>query len=221
MTTKTKATHNGTCQACGRKQAYTPRGIANHGYTTRWGFFSGTCAGSNHAPLELETAFNVTTVAAIREWADKQDAKAASEITTVTVKLRTRNDVGRIVEENVDFTKAEYVERFATKKYGDHENANEWTARDFDRRVEEFKNTLTRAARSARIDADALEALRDKVHGNELEAREVADAPKRTREYMASKRDAYTKQAELKKQGISSTVRSNRYGEVTISYVKP
>jgi hypothetical protein len=27
--------------------------LAKHGYTTRWGFFSGTCPGSDHQPYEL------------------------------------------------------------------------------------------------------------------------------------------------------------------------
>lgn len=216
-----KATHNGTCQACGRAQAYTRNGIAKHGYTTKWGYFAGTCPGSDHAPLELETAFNVQVVADIRAWADKQDAQAASEITTIRVTLKVRDESGYIRKEEKDYTKAEYVERFAKKKYGDLAEAAEWTARDFDRKVQDYRDALTRAAKSARKDADALEALRDKVHGKELASREIADAAKRTREYVATRRDGYTRQAELKEQGISATIRTNRYGEVTVSYVKP
>jgi hypothetical protein len=29
--------------------------LANHGYTVRWGFFSGTCTGSGHRPFETHT----------------------------------------------------------------------------------------------------------------------------------------------------------------------
>ena len=54
---KLKATHNGTCQACGRLQAHTPSGIARHGYTVSYGFFMGTCPASNHPPMELSHTF--------------------------------------------------------------------------------------------------------------------------------------------------------------------
>jgi hypothetical protein len=51
---KQKATHNGTCQWCGARQAVDPvtGTLAKHGYTVRWGFFSGVCRGSDHQPFE-------------------------------------------------------------------------------------------------------------------------------------------------------------------------
>lgn len=46
MTTSTDrtATHNGTCQACGRQHAVNVKSgkLAKHGYTVDWGFFNGT-----------------------------------------------------------------------------------------------------------------------------------------------------------------------------------
>jgi len=46
------ATHSGTCQICGSLQKL-PRGVlAKHGYTTKWGFFSGVCTGSDYKPFE-------------------------------------------------------------------------------------------------------------------------------------------------------------------------
>lgn len=60
-TTKTtsnrRATHNGTCQVCGSVQAVSAIDgtLAKHGYTTRWGFFSGTCSGSGWRPFEVAT----------------------------------------------------------------------------------------------------------------------------------------------------------------------
>ena len=48
-----KATHSGTCQICGRLQKLPSGRMAKHGYTTRWGFFEGTCPGSDHQPFEL------------------------------------------------------------------------------------------------------------------------------------------------------------------------
>lgn len=51
----TKHTHKGTCQICGSTQAVNNDSgmLAKHGYTTRWGFFSGTCSGSGHLPLQV------------------------------------------------------------------------------------------------------------------------------------------------------------------------
>jgi hypothetical protein len=47
-----KATHTGTCQVCGRGQKLPSGQLSKHGYTVEWGFFSGTCPGSNHLPFE-------------------------------------------------------------------------------------------------------------------------------------------------------------------------
>lgn len=53
----TRHTHRGHCQLCGAQQAVNNKTgrIAKHGYTTRWGFFSGTCAGSDNLPYEVST----------------------------------------------------------------------------------------------------------------------------------------------------------------------
>lgn len=48
-----RATHKGECQLCGRIQLLPKGALSTHGYTTRWGFFSGTCPGSRHQPFEL------------------------------------------------------------------------------------------------------------------------------------------------------------------------
>ena len=47
------ATHFGTCQICGRAQKLPGGKLSKHGYTVQWGFFSGTCPGSDHLPFEL------------------------------------------------------------------------------------------------------------------------------------------------------------------------
>lgn len=49
-----KATHAGTCQVCGRMSRLPGGVIAKHGYQLQ-GYFSGTCRGTGHPPLE-ETA---------------------------------------------------------------------------------------------------------------------------------------------------------------------
>jgi hypothetical protein len=48
-----KATHFGTCQVCRAVQKLPNGKLAKHGYTTRYGFFSGTCFGSDFLPLEI------------------------------------------------------------------------------------------------------------------------------------------------------------------------
>jgi hypothetical protein len=52
-TTKNKATHSGSCQACGAQQKLPGGVLAKHGYTTKWGFFSGTCQGSGYKAFEV------------------------------------------------------------------------------------------------------------------------------------------------------------------------
>lgn len=49
------ATHNGTCQVCGAVQAAAnaTSKLAQHGYTTKWGFFHGVCQGAKALPFEL------------------------------------------------------------------------------------------------------------------------------------------------------------------------
>lgn len=49
-----KATHKGTCQICGRQhKVNTNTGmLAKHGYTIDFGWFNGTCTGSDNLPYE-------------------------------------------------------------------------------------------------------------------------------------------------------------------------
>lgn len=76
-----KATHTGTCQVCGAEQKLPGGTLSLHGYTVRWGFFSGTCRGAGHLPFELskdliESAIaNAQAIAAgLRQGADALDA---------------------------------------------------------------------------------------------------------------------------------------------------
>lgn len=49
-----KATHKGHCQVCDHVQMLPGGRLAKHGYTKRWGFFSGTCFGSGNLPFEQD-----------------------------------------------------------------------------------------------------------------------------------------------------------------------
>lgn len=47
-----KATHSGNCQVCMNNQKLPNGELSKHGYTTKWGFFAGTCDGSHNLPYE-------------------------------------------------------------------------------------------------------------------------------------------------------------------------
>ena len=49
---KRKATHFGECQVCGNRQKLPYGLLAKHGYTKGYGFFEGTCTGSDELPFE-------------------------------------------------------------------------------------------------------------------------------------------------------------------------
>jgi hypothetical protein len=50
---KVQATHKGHCQVCGSLQKLPNGRMAKHGYTTKHGFFEGTCAGSDKLPYQV------------------------------------------------------------------------------------------------------------------------------------------------------------------------
>jgi len=215
----TKATHNGTCQACGRSQAVTARGtLAKHGYTVDYGYFSGTCSGSGKKPLEQETAHNIDVVASIRDWADKQDEKAARDIYEIVVSVYVNGTPSTIGGyQNQTMNRETYIKY--TKKFAGLQGAEAWNSA-----VDNFKSNLKRHATFARKDADNLDTLRGKTFGNELTPREVEAQPVRESfSYSAEKRgamgQAYDRARELKAEGIRSRVTGDaRYA--TISYRK-
>lgn len=60
-----KATHLGTCQACGRLHKLPGGVLAKHGYTVRDHWFQGTCMGTGRLPYEVSTDLIQDTI----EWA--------------------------------------------------------------------------------------------------------------------------------------------------------
>ena len=194
------STHTGICQACGRRQAvHVNTGmIAKHGYTTEYGFFNGTCGGSDHLPLELDTEINLATVNAMYNFAASKDAEADAEITSVPVEVYTdqRDAYGRRKKATVQVDAAGWAERRGC--YGTFEQA-----------VERVRYALRLTAEIVRADAATLEDLRGKVHGQPLQARPV-EAPIK-RENFKTIREAYARQAELKAQGIDARIRRGTY----------
>jgi hypothetical protein len=198
----TTATHNGTCQACGRVQAIRANGLlAKHGYTTEYGFFNGTCSGSDHPPLELQTGHNEQVVIRLREWADAQQAKAEGEILQVPVTKYVPGHGSR-TKTTVWVDQAAY--EADRDLYGRWEHA-----------VESFRRQLRGKASQARLSADELVRLRSEVYGQPVKPRAV-ELPI-CREYAQSYREAYARVSELKAQGIDA--RQRRDGRhFTITY---
>ena len=202
----TASTHTGTCQACGRRQAvHVKTGmIAKHGYTTEYGFFNGTCGGSDQLPLELDTAVNVGTVAAMIKFADGQQAKAEGEISKVAVEVRTglRDKYGR----------PEYVTKFMDR--AEYE-ATQPRYTSFDDAVERVHISLRRMAERVRADAADLDDLRGRVHGQPLQER-ASEAPIK-RERAKTYREAYARVEALKALGHKAQSRRD-HGGYAITY---
>lgn len=89
-------THVGHCQNCGRVQASSPRSegfIAKHGYNVAWGYFAGTCSGSNKAPLEVAHDWSDAVIIACRRSALSHDESALKLRTGQTIPERCENGV--------------------------------------------------------------------------------------------------------------------------------
>lgn len=186
------ATHNGTCQACGRVQAIRANGLlAKHGYTTEYGFFNGTCSGSDHPPLELQTGHNEQVVIHLREWASAKEAEADGEILTIPV-TRRKYVEGKYVEH------VEWVDQPTYE--ADRSILGHW-----DHAVESYRYQLRSKASQARLQADELVRLRERVYGQPVKPRAV-EAPI-VRETYRSYREACARVAELEAQGIDARQR--------------
>lgn len=92
-----KATHFGSCQCCGSLQKIPAGVLAKHGYTTKFGFFSGTCIGSGEKPFEksfdlIERCIQNARVKQIDLRAFKADLLARPEAGTSTAWVRVYRD---------------------------------------------------------------------------------------------------------------------------------
>jgi len=215
-----KATHNGTCQACGRSQAVKSNGrLAKHGYTVDYGYFNGTCSGSDKQPLELETSHNLDVVASIRNWADEQEMFSTGNIETVVVNVYisgTASTIGR--RENQTMNREQFIAY--SEKFSGAQGQRAWESK-----VDSYRMELKRNADFARKDADNLDTLRGKTFGNELAPREVEGAPQPQRESFSADSNggamgkAYDRARELKAEGIRSRV-TGHAGYATITFRK-
>jgi len=218
----TKATHNGTCQACGRSQAVKSNGqLAKHGYTVDYGYFNGTCSGAGHAPLEKETAHNVDVVAAVRKWADEQEMIADGNISTVPVQVKDTDSTDRYARKTIHVSRDEYIKFNVADWHADSPETdwNEFNGKKWDDKADSVRFQLRNAAKHARKDADILEALRATTYGNELTSREIpADQRPQKETGFRTLREGYTRADELKKLGfIKVRVNGGTYNRPDIS----
>jgi hypothetical protein len=79
-----KATHAGSCQACGRIQKLPGGSLSKHGYTRRWGFFEGECPGTDHQPYEQSCALIQHFIKNAEQQRDAIEAKARELAQPVT-----------------------------------------------------------------------------------------------------------------------------------------
>lgn len=206
----TKATHNGTCQACGRVQAVKANGrLAKHGYTVDFGYFSGTCRGSDRAPLEIDRSHCDQTIVDLREYAGVQASKTPADIEAVTVKAvgyaNARRGRGQTLTVRSDEELAELVAERKVPNYSPR--------RSFADLQQAACREAHRAAEQALVAADALVTLADERHGQDLLPREATDEAEKDRFFVnGSYRDVAAKVAELEATGRYSKVTSRRQG---------
>jgi hypothetical protein len=158
------ATHNGTCQACGREQASRPSGLAKHGYTVTWGYFNGTCSGSRHAPLEESRKLLDFTCADMSMAATRLESVTADDVDSIQVQEYDRKGgkrghggyVVNIYSEDEWLAKeiSEYDRRYGGRGWSDM--------------VKHEVNRLHREAKSYRAHVAMLEKLATERHGQPL-----------------------------------------------------
>jgi len=71
-----KATHRGNCQVCGRQHHVVGVVLAKHGYTVDYGYFSGTCRGSDNRPVQTDRTITDDTVTGLGVYAAQRAADA-------------------------------------------------------------------------------------------------------------------------------------------------
>jgi hypothetical protein len=199
-----KATHNGTCQRCGRQQAIKDGVLVNHGYTVDYGWFQGICAGTNERPLEVNKDLATDTVIYCGVEAEKLEAITAADITTLIVEVVDTTKT-RKTRKKVKMTIAEYIEYCAT------DTAYHCTVKQ---KVTGEVNRAHHRARGLRAHAVMIAALIENTYGQPLVCRGAVTTLKERHEF-AEYKTAEVKIAELKAAGF----RVRRTGHWTTGFV--
>ena len=200
---KNTHTHKGHCQVCGRVQAVSTNDnlMAKHGYDVQFGFFNGTCIGSDKKPLEVSKRISEVTISNMKNAieAKREKIETFTGVTQVPVVFTTRDMWNKEIPE----PKIEQIGFCSRTKIKHHEEvqmidvaslgdvietydcvydrySKKYNRSDVERLVEEQNKVWIREANEyisyAIYHIAFLEDLIERVHGNPLI--NVADSKK-------------------------------------------
>lgn len=151
---KSKHTHKGHCQLCGRVQALdnNTRAVAKHGYTVEYSYFVGVCPGSGHLPLERE-----------RFETDKLTAQLVKEAAELDKRVMDLH-LGKVLPEVIETNRVKFIGKKAVPVTIPFAEGDEWQKREEIRRCE--YRASHRAAQLRRY-CNHLYDLIAKVHGKD------------------------------------------------------
>ncbi len=167
-------THRGHCQACGRQQAVSigVGTLAKHGYAVAgFGYFHGTCGGSDRKPLEVERTYCDSVVASLRSYAAAMLLRA-EELESGRV-FPEQAKSGKRIEAEVPTTYPPFKRRTWTDEVVPFLEAPEWHREAAVRGAVSHHQS---EARFATTHADDLLKLAEGVHGQPLIALKPAPA---------------------------------------------
>lgn len=176
-----KATHNGTCQVCGRLQKLPAGILSSHGYTVDWGYFSGVCFGAREKPLETSRAVLDEHMQALEAEAKRLDTAEPSTIVCVVAKrsgnlwatktTREKKCDGRVENTIEAFRALAEPNRDRWINYSWYTHAGrDVVVEQYERAVESERAAMRRNAAGMRAHVAHMRALADSVHGRDLEA---------------------------------------------------
>jgi hypothetical protein len=79
-----KATHIGSCQACGRVQKLPGDVLSKHGYHVQWRIFVGECPGCGHRSYEQNCSLIQKFIDGMKEWLTGIEASIAKNLLPAT-----------------------------------------------------------------------------------------------------------------------------------------
>lgn len=202
-----KATHNGTCQVCGRSHAFNGSTIAKHGYTVHYGFFNGVCPGAENKPLQHDRTIADGIIHKLHKDADW---------------LRARADRLESGEEQVDAVSIHVWEgnRQVSRRMTRDETSGPCELSAWDRAAEHLPVRLRRQADLQDRAADEIAARADRLHGTDLLPRQTKVEAEKIRFIKYS--EARRIKAEYDAKGHKTMIRSGRYyGDPITLYVYP
>lgn len=191
-----KATHNGTCQVCGRTHAINPKygTVVNHGYTVDYGYFNGICGGANRKPLQIEKTIAEHTVSRLGHYINALQARideGSSAIKEITKSYSKDIYTAKTVTTFTENTWSEYPYSYG-ETWKRAQAAEIWKIKGQADNLESIKVDLANLIKV--------------VHGRPLEARETVE--NKVVEQFDTYREAYARGQEIKAKGIKVLVRS-------------